>query len=79
MAWECPCLFINPEAAAICFWCDQPREECKLPIEKDEDNGTSTVPQEGVVMEKSAVTAGLTADKPTEHAGIGTDSQEGLI
>ncbi|CCX09704.1 Protein of unknown function [Pyronema omphalodes CBS 100304] len=71
MAWECPCLFINPEAAAICFWCDKPRDEYKQLINKDKDNGHSTVPQEGVVTEKSAVTA-VAADTPAGRAGTDT-------
>ncbi|KAI5816436.1 hypothetical protein BZA77DRAFT_293323 [Pyronema omphalodes] len=69
MAWECPCLLINPEAAEICSWCDQPREEQKPPINKDENHGIFVPDPQAVIMEQSRSTPGLAVDEEKGHSG----------
>ncbi|KAI5816446.1 hypothetical protein BZA77DRAFT_354008 [Pyronema omphalodes] len=77
MAWECHCLFINPEAAEICSWCDKPREEHNPPINKDETNHEIFVPDpQTVIMEQSRSTPGFAADEAKGHSGKRIESPQ---
>ncbi|KAI5784331.1 hypothetical protein FPQ18DRAFT_310007 [Pyronema domesticum] len=74
MAWDCQCLFIYPEAVAVCFWYEKPRAECELTMKEDpqakNNEPPTTVPDEAGTS-SSVVTEFTTAD----NAGNSNNTQ----
>lgn len=77
MAWDCACMFNNPEAAAVCFWCKAQRpgyEDSRQP-QGQTSSQLSSIQQEAATIETPAVTAATGSTSAVEETG----TQEGQI
>jgi hypothetical protein len=76
-AWDCACMFNNPQAAAVCFWCKAPRpgyEDARQP-QGQTNSQSSSIQQEAAAMETSTVTAATGPASAVKRTG----TQEGQI
>ncbi|CCX06258.1 Protein of unknown function [Pyronema omphalodes CBS 100304] len=65
MAWDCQCLFIYPEAVAVCF-CEMVTAE-----------GIAAEPSEHAQVKEESATDTTASEKPAEDAGFHCYASEG--